>query len=1179
MAALNPRSQIARKVLNGPRRRPQPAGGLMLGQPKQGTKHREEGDMEFGVLGPLEARGPEGPLVSLGGIKQRALLAVLLLRANEVVSRDSLIDGLWGDRPPASALHGVEVYVSRLRKTILAGRASDGQALLTRPPGYMLQLQGDELDLHRFERLVAEGKRAAAAGKTEVASQILSEALALWRGEPLQDLALLPFAAAEIDRLEQRRLAALEERIDTDLALGRQADVVDEIQGLVTKQPLRERLHGQLMISLYRCGRQAEALRVFQELRYELVKELGIEPGSDLRQLQEEILRQDPRLDRAKSSIESMSTGQLAPPIFGPNEQSERQAHTPRGEALRDWRAPLVGSRAARAISLIVALGAIAAFLVVRGTDNPVAPLDGNAFVVVDPQTGELTSQWSSATAATGVASGEGSIWTSNFGAHTVSRVDVATHSTRETIEVGSGPSGIAVGAGHVWVANSLDATLSRIDPETNQVVQTISVGNGPSGVAYGEGSIWVANARDRTVTRIDAATGRVRNTVDLASSPTDVAFEEETVWVTSDSGNTLSRINPQTNDVVHTINVGTGANGLAAKDGAVWVANSLDGTVSRIDARKNTVIATIPVGGGPREVVVADEAVWVSNEFDGTLSHIDPRTNEVVRTIRLGSHPEDLSMVEGSLWVALSASGTGHRGGTLILQAETPRFESVDPAIVIELFPPMLLDMTNDGLVSLKHVGGSDGTHLVPNLALSLPTPSDGGTTYTFELRPGIRYSTGALVSPEDFRHALERTFKLSSPGTDYFRGIAGGSACVARPQTCDLSKGIVTDRQTNTVTFHLTEPDPDFLYKLTLPFAYAIPVGTPNPDIGTTPVPATGPYMIRSYEPGKRLRLVRNPSFHEWSKAAQPDGYPDEIVWRLGIDPQDAVTAIERGKADWMLSYFAPPGNRLSEIETRYASQVHLDPLMATDYFVLNTDLPPFDDVRVRRALNFAIDRRAIVRSRGGSNIARPTCQVLPPNLPGHEPYCPYTVRPSSDGEWIAPDLAKARSLVKASGTTGMRVEVVADRFGVDAPHVVSALRRIGYQASLRVVPSQRYNQFVSDPRNKVQVSAQGWVADYPSASNFIALFLRCGARSNHSGFCAPDIDKRIDRALTLQATDAQRAGKLWAKLDKAIVDQAPWVPTVTPLFVGFVSQRVGNYQFHPQWGPLIDQLWVGP
>lgn len=146
-------------------------------------------------------------------------------------------------------------------------------------------------------------------------------------------------------------------------------------------------------------------------------------------------------------------------------------------------------------------------------------------------------------------------------------------------------------------------------------------------------------------------------------------------------------------------------------------------------------------------------------------------------------------------------------------------------------------------------------------------------------------------------------------------------------------------------------------------------------------------------------------------------------------------------------------------------------------------------------------------------------------------------------------------------------MTVKVVTDRFGINAPHVVSGLKTLSYRASLRVVPSHRYNEFVGDRGNKVQISSQGWVADYPAPSNLIDLFLSCRARSNHSGFCDPEIDKRIKEALGLQLTDPQRASRLWAKIDRAIVDQAPWVPTVTPLHVGFVSERVGNYQFHPQ------------
>jgi DNA-binding SARP family transcriptional activator len=241
--------------------------------------------VEFRLLGPLEVVEQNGPL-ALGAGKQRSLLALLLLHANEVVPTERLIDELWGESPPATVNKSVQVYVSRLRKQLGDGR------LVTRAPGYVLRLDPAESDLGRFERLLA-----AAASEPATASEKLREALALWRGRPLADLAYEPFAQADIARLEELRLAALEQRIEADLAAGRHHELVGELEALRREHPLRERLSGQLMLGLYRCGRQAEALETYRAARAALVDELGIEPGRPLRELHEAILRQDPGLD------------------------------------------------------------------------------------------------------------------------------------------------------------------------------------------------------------------------------------------------------------------------------------------------------------------------------------------------------------------------------------------------------------------------------------------------------------------------------------------------------------------------------------------------------------------------------------------------------------------------------------------------------------------------------------------------------------------------------------------------------------------------------------------------------------------------------------------------------------------------------------------------------------------
>ena len=254
--------------------------------------------MDFLILGPLEVLD-EGRRVALGGSKQRALLAMLLLHANETLSTDRLIEELWGERPPAGAAKAVQVHVSRLRKA-LAGGAGNGAAgdgpVMTREGGYQLRLEPERLDAQRFDRLVAEGRAELAAGRPEVAASALEAALSLWRGAPLADLAYEPFAQREIARLDDLRVAALEQLIEARLALGRHAEVITQLETLIAEHPYRERLRAQLMLALYRCDRQADALQAYQDARRQLVEELGIEPGERLRELEGAILAQDPAL-------------------------------------------------------------------------------------------------------------------------------------------------------------------------------------------------------------------------------------------------------------------------------------------------------------------------------------------------------------------------------------------------------------------------------------------------------------------------------------------------------------------------------------------------------------------------------------------------------------------------------------------------------------------------------------------------------------------------------------------------------------------------------------------------------------------------------------------------------------------------------------------------------------------
>lgn len=1114
----------------------------------------DDARLEVRLLGPVEARVGGRPL-PLGRRKQRALFALLALNANRVVSTDRLIDALWGDPPPPTAPIALYGLVSSLRKLL---EPSGAGALVTKAPGYLLELSVEQIDLGKFDRLAAEG-RALLADDPEAASIKLAEALELWRGPSFQDLASFPFAQLESPRLEDSRLAVLETRIEADLASGRNGDLVSELESLVAEHPLRERLRAQLMRALYRDGRQAEALAAYREARTALV-ELGLEPSQELHELERAILRHDPA---------------LAP--RAPGESENRSAMSGNGavEALGRGRGP--ANRRSKWLAAagltLAAFAALAIFASSNSSGDRNVDLPANALAVVEH--GRLVSAGSLGGSPSEVAAGAGSLWVTSADDQTVSRIDPDTGDVRQTIRVGSGASGVAADDRSVWIANSFDGTVSRVDPKANAVVQTIPLTSAPAAVALGPRAVWVASKDDQTISRLDSRTGDVIARMPVGAAPRSLVFGAGSVWVADEKRGVVFRFDPARRAVVDTIAVGNGPAHVAFGHGSVWVANNLDGTVSRIDPVRGTVTATIEVGDGPRGIAIGANGAWVSNEFDGTVALIDARANHVTRILRVGGRPQGLAALDGRLFVAVRSAGNAHRGGTLrAIGTPPPRPISVD---TVNIYAGVQTLLTNDGLVGYRRVGGVEGSQLVPDLALAVPKPTDGGRTYTFRLRSGIRYSTGRLVQPADFRRAFERGFLIL--GTEvygsYYGAIIGASTC-ARAR-CDLSHGIAIDDRARTVTFHLRTPDPDFLLKLALPMAFAVPVDTPAKEATKHPLPATGPYMVARRGPGRRFTLVRNPRFHEWSKAAQPAGYPDRIVFTPAKSATAAARAVERGTHDFSLD--GVPTELEHEVRTQYASRVYVNPVHGSTYLFLNTKVPPFDDVRVRRALNYAADRASAVRVSARVAGGEPTCQILPPEFPGFRRYCPYTLHPGSGGQWEAPDLERARRLVAASGTSGAVVTVwVPDNHRGEGPLVAKLLRSLGYRPRLKRVSDVAYLDLrPGDVRHRAQAGLMSWFADWPAASNFIDTFFSCHSSANWSEFCDRRIDARIQRAIALQTTDPYLANQLWAALDAAVVDQAPFVPLVTLKQIDIVSQRVGNYQFHPEWGVFLDQLWV--
>ncbi len=853
-----------------------------------------------------------------------------------------------------------------------------------------------------------------------------------------------------------------------------------------------------------------------------------------------------------------------------------------------------------------VVIGAVAAMLlaatggytVSRITSVGASTVPGDHAEILDAADGKQVAEVQLGDQPTSVAVGEGSVWITNRGDATVSRIDPASHQVLATILVGGDPGGIAVAGRSVWVTDQSGTSVARINPEVNRVVGHVRVGNQPDAIAAGPQGLWVANSADSTVMRIDPRSGRAGEPVGVGADPSAIAVTDDAVWVADGIDRNVWSFDAATPKVQHQYPIGLGATGLAVAAGNVWVANQLDGTVTELEADSGKTIATIPVGNGPTGAAVDSSGkVWVTDEYGGSLVRIDATTSQPDQTLDVNGLPRGIGVSQGTLWVATGASGADHSGGTLNIDAGLPNAPtgSLDPATMTydqNFFK--LLSLTSDGLVGFQHAAGASGSTLVPDLAVSLP-PAGNGKQYSFKLREGIEYSTGRLVRPSDFVRGLQRVFSLpNAPLSGDYLSIVGAAKCwktrqgandkvpakvlsngqgdakvnAKIPSTpCDLSQGIVANDRTGTVTFYLTKPDQDFLYKLALPSAFPVPPGTPDHDTGTSGVPGTGPYELKQYALGKTIELVRNPNFHEWSWAAQPRGYPDEIVVDNRTPEQGLHDVLKDGTADLATGPF--PG-KMRRLSASYTTQLHENASPFMIYLTLDDTSSPFKNVLARRALNYAVNRTRYARL---APPAQPTCLILPPGTPGYAPSCPYPQ-----------NLRRAKQLVRQSGTKGDRVNLVWPKTQLTpGKYVESVLRGLGYDVHLYATPDNNYYGRVFAMSHHHLVASNGWGADYPAASGYLEPLLSCRYAEtdttgfNLSHFCDPALDALMQRAKSLQQSQPAKAAKLWQQADSRAVADAAFVPLSISQDIMFTSKDAQNYEYQPNFGVLWDQIWL--
>ena len=588
--------------------------------------------MEFRVLGPLEVRDGERRIAIPSG-RQRALLAYLLVHRDTSVSTDRLVGELWPSPPPPTAPKIVRNLVSELRKVL----GTNGTALLTDGRGYRLDVGAEQVDASRFEALTTQGRRLLESGETIRAAEVLREALGMWRG-----------------RLEEVRLACLEERMEADLALGRHAELVPELEALVAREPFRERLWEYLLVALYRSGRQADALAAYRDARRTFTRELGIEPGRGLQDLERAILAQDPSLD--------------------PPTPARVMAMRRKGGALA----------ALGALALLVSAAAVATMLADRGAPKGLAGLTPNSIGAIDPETGTIVAQVPLGAGAARLAASNGVVWALSTTERTLYRVDADLRELTGSARIDDVVADVAATGDEAWVlhagssgaavitrfsgAEAAPLRLESLEPGT----QLLGAGGASFGVAddriaIGEDTLWVTTSAVPSggVAVLDHESGRIR--ARLTGFVYGLALGANAAWLVAEQ--LLRRVDTETwqTDLEITLPSPGVAVAAAVGEGAVWAVTlpvihyGVQGTrregrgiVTRVDPQTEAVATTIPIGGIPDSIAVGLGAVWVTDLERHTLIRLDPRSNTVADRIELGSRPTAVALAGGLVWVAV---------------------------------------------------------------------------------------------------------------------------------------------------------------------------------------------------------------------------------------------------------------------------------------------------------------------------------------------------------------------------------------------------------------------------------------------------------------------------------------------------------------------------------------------
>jgi peptide/nickel transport system substrate-binding protein len=498
------------------------------------------------------------------------------------------------------------------------------------------------------------------------------------------------------------------------------------------------------------------------------------------------------------------------------------------------------------------------------------------------------------------------------------------------------------------------------------------------------------------------------------------------------------------------------------------------------------------------------------------------------------------------------SGGGEGKEGGTLE-GAYTSFPDYMDPQISYTAEGWTAMQNVYIPLLTYKHASGKEGSEVIPGLAEELPKITNGGKTYTLKLRQGLKYSNGEPVKASDFKYAVERCFLTNSGGSPFYTDIVGAEK-FAETKKGGIP-GIKTNDQSGEIVIDLNEPRGTFENELALMFVAPVPQSTPPKDQSATPIPATGPYEIVKSEPGRGWSYERNP---EWAKAngelmpELPDGHMDKINIQVLRNQSTQVNYVEQGKLNWIFD--PPPTDRYQEVKEKYeGTQFRVEPTISTYYFWMNTKQPPFNDLKVREAVNYAVDPRALERIYSGQIAA--TQQILPPGMPGYEKFVLYPH-----------DMNKAKQMIKEANPSDMDITVWTDAESPNndaGTYYAGVLKELGFNVNLKIVNPDNYFTIIGNLSTPdLDTGWTDWFEDYPHPNDFFGILLNSASiqSTNNENFGqieVPQLDKKMDKLATEKLGPQQE--KEYAELDKEYMEEAPWAPYGTRTLSTFVSSDI--------------------